>query len=96
MERNGSFEKIQSNRRLAWKVFKFLIENDSLLDQKKYQELYEKTKEIIIKFHKEYNRPVSDEKTIEHIIITLARLENRTSKENFELTNDVEKHILDI
>lgn len=96
MERNDSFEKIQSNRRLAWKVFKFLIENNSMLSQKRYQLLYEKTKAAIIQFHKEYNRPLSNEEATEQIVIMLAKLENQTSKEKFVLTDDVEKYILNM
>lgn len=96
MEGNDSFEKIQSNRRLAWKVFKFLIENNSMLSQKRYQLLYEKTKAAIIQFHKEYNKPLSNEEATEQIIIMLAKLENQTSKEEFVLTDDIEKYILNM
>jgi len=77
---------------LAWKVYKFLYQNETLLCEQRYKVLLEVAEDIVV-WHKLGNNPKSKYEDILDFYRFYVCLSKKETNDNFVLTDEIENYL---
>ena len=80
---------------LAWKVYKFLYQNETLLCEQRYKVLLEVAEDIVV-WHKLGNNPKSKYEDILDFYRFYVSLSKKETNDNFVLTDEIENYLYQI
>ena len=80
---------------LAWKVYKFLYQNETLLCEQRYKVLLEVAEDIVV-WHKLGNNPKCKYEDILDFYRFYVNLSKKETNDNFVLTDEIENYLYQI